>query len=355
MQIHAFKNKFNYLEDPLVKNELNNIAALVRDFPEESEGIEKIFDKDFDVLIGAGTADNPWPSMNRYDRPDRKNILLDYECTAGWNAWEHKFDKILHIDPHTCEWRNKKLGHQKYEYVYFPVSPRDFHDEREKVYDVIYSGGLGCRDMTRDGEIIRQIISPMANFKHAMVSFHAGGIPKGINLTHRDVNYRDKLLAVSQSKITMVHNVYWGVYPGTRRYNHLTDGHKNCSCPCSKVIGGHEDWRENFAFSDIQKPGGGTGHVPQLKSRAFEAAAGRSLILAKKDPFNILERWFKPGVHFVYLDKDHPAEQIAHILENYDSKYREIAYAAHDLCRKKYTTINFYRDFVLPFAESLSQ
>ena len=91
-------------------------------------------------------------------------------------------------------------------------------------------------------------MNTIKHFNYRFVSFVNNGITTNVNPT-----YVEKLKLISQSKITVVHN--------------LT----------------------------------GTG-TTQIKTRPFEAAFSRSLILCKKDQWNIIEEWFEPDKDFLYYD-----------------------------------------------------
>ena len=85
--------------------------------------------------------------------------------------------------------------------------------------------------------------------------------------------------------------------------------------------------------------------VPQLKTRAFEAALCHSLILCLRDPFNIIERFFEPDKEFVYYEPGKLEEKIREILANYDS-YKPMIERAHKKFMAEYTTKRFVEKFL---------
>lgn len=76
----------------------------------------------------------------------------------------------------------------------------------------------------------------------------------------------------------------------------------------------------------------------------FEAAFSRSLILCKKDEFNVIERYFEPNKEFVYFE-DNLQDKIEEILANYP-KYERIIENAYQRAIKNYTTKAFVNDFL---------
>jgi spore maturation protein CgeB len=119
-----------------------------------------------------------------------------------------------------------------------------------------------------------------------------------------------------------------------------------------KKIWQYQGWENNHAFSLVPRP-----HqlwqrltkrnvvVPQLKSRVFEAAFGRSLILCKRDPFNVIERYFEPGKEFVYYDEGRFKETVKEILANYQN-YEPIIERAYKRAIENYTTAKFVENYL---------
>jgi len=148
-------------------------------------------------------------------------------------------------------------------------------------------------------------------------------------VTDRSASYKDKLRLISESRITIVHNL---LHPKIR---HVIN------------VWGYNKWSDNEAFKLIPKwwqvwkllSLRGV-EVPQLKSRLFEAAFCRSLILCKRDAFNVIEKYFEPGVEFIYYDDGGLEESVHEILSNF-KKYEVIAENAYKRACANYTTRAF--------------
>ena len=89
----------------------------------------------------------------------------------------------------------------------------------------------------------------------------------------------------------------------------------------------------------------GTG-TPQIKTRPFEAAFCKSLILCKKDQWNIIEEWFEPNTEFLYYEDSNDLYHIIRkALDNY-SDYQDIIERAHTKALNNYTTRHFINKFL---------
>ena len=86
--------------------------------------------------------------------------------------------------------------------------------------------------------------------------------------------------------------------------------------------------------------------MPQIKSRVFEAAFNKSLILCLKDPWNIIEMFFKPETEFIYFENEIDlAEKILYIKNNY-KEFEHIIENAYQKAINNYTTQHFYKKYL---------
>ena len=188
-------------------------------------------------------------------------------------------DKIFTICPPSI------TGRQKREYCFFPFNEKFIPTDFSKIYDVIYCG-------TANGNHVSEIVNTLPKFNYKFVSF--GGHP---NITDSGISYVEKLKLISQSKITLVHNL----------------------------------------------TGGGT---TQIKTRPFEAAFSKSLIICKKDQWNIIEEWFTPNEEFLYYNTTEELEDtIKDVLDNYE-KYSPMIEKAHNRALNNYTTRHFIKKYL---------
>ena len=177
-------------------------------------------------------------------------------------------------------------GRAKREDAFFPIDGDKIPPQTEKEFDVVYAGFAGAPHVS-------EIISVLPDYSYRFISF--GQINDMV--TDVNVSYLEKLNVLSKCKISLIHNL----------------------------------------------AGNGT---PQLKSRPFEAAAARCLILCKKDEWNIIETWFEEGKDFLYFtDVNDLREKINHILANY-SEYQFMIENAYNKVVNNYTTKHFVQKYL---------
>lgn len=221
--------------------------------------------------------------------------------------YDHLFSKVFSICPYTTEWYNIYYNKQ-YTNVFIPIEyqPQNYI---EKIYDIIYAGHI------YEGEIENNV-SVLKHFNYRIVSN-----TNHLLTTNRSVSNDEKLKLISQSKISLIHNL---LYPTKEHINHI------------KTI---NDYKNNKAFSKLDH-----GIVPQIKGRVFESALYKSLILCQRDPWNIIEKWFEPEKEFIYYDKENAKEQIQDILNNYED-YVPIIERAY-IKGLNYTTESFFNTYL---------
>jgi hypothetical protein len=237
--------------------------------------------------------------------------------------YDADFCKIFTLCPYTAKYLNETQGNSKRVPIFFPFNEDYIPKKEEKIFDIIYTGHVVSTKILKDLEIISRFnYKFVSNSKHELV-------------TDLSVDYAGKMSLISKSKITLVHNL---LYPTLR---HIRNVWK------------YADWRNNSAFSELPSLiniykyfiSSEKMVVPQLKSRVFEAAFGRSLILCKKDPFNVIEKYFIPDKEFLYYEEGGLENTIQLIINNYE-KYSHIAERAYERAIVEYTTEAFFNKYL---------
>lgn len=175
---------------------------------------------------------------------------------------------------------------EKREFIFFPTNEKIIPSSFDKIFDVIYTGYANAPH-------VDEILSVISNYNYCFVSF----TKSNHYVTHVNVPYIEKLNLISKSKITVVHNL--------------------------------------------------TGnYTPQLKSRPFEAAFSKSLILCKKDDWNFIETWFEPNTEFLYYNNSEELKKIIDdVLVNYE-KYIPIIEKCYNRAINNYTTKHFVKKYL---------
>jgi hypothetical protein len=260
---------------------------------------------------------------------EKKIVRLEFEepnkffTPEDFDSYDQDFYKVFTLCPYTAEYLNEKQGYHRRVPIFFPFGDEHIPPVMQKIYDIIYTGHLHPKPILRD-------IKTISQFNYRLVSNSMSSL-----VTDRGVDYEQKINLIAQSRITLVHNL---LYPNFR---HL----RNVWC--------YPTWQKNLAFSKLPTPWKSVFFftnrdkmvVPQLKSRAFEAAFSRSLILCKKDPFNVIEKYFEEGKEFVYFEEGSLAETVSEILRNY-ADYQLVINNAFERANREYTTDAFFHRFL---------
>lgn len=243
---------------------------------------------------------------------DEKVVLIFIEepnefFVRGESAFEYqgfeKYDLQLTICPYTAKWAPKRRA------VFFPFDRR-YESHLEKTKDVIYSGGI-------HHPMILDIANSMSRFNYEFVSFNNHPL-----VTFTGGSYQDKLRLISRSKIQVVHNL---LFPNEHQV---------------ATVKSIKNFHENEAFSEID-----SGFVPQQKIRALESAFLKTLILCKRDSWNVIETMFEKD-EFVYWDNEKDlTEKIDYITRNYH-EFLPMVEKAYAKAVREYTVESFFQKFV---------
>jgi hypothetical protein len=249
-----------------------------------------------------------------------KIVFLCFEEPNGFFAPErflchghlHLIHKIFTVCPFTAEWSNKQFNTNKWEASFIPFNETMIPPKAEKKFDIAYAGSWRW-GLSEVGQVMKR-------FNSCFMSFNSNSYT-----THVGVTYPKKLKLFSQSRISIVHNLLFveQVYAKGMRRDH------------QNII------KSNKAFSQIADLSNSSPLAPQLKTRLFEAAFCRSLILCRRDPWNLIERFFTPGKEFVYYDEGSLHKTVNDILSNYD-KYIPIVENAFERAVNNYTTRHYF-------------
>lgn len=240
---------------------------------------------------------------------DKKKIVLTLEepnfCTVGspHEVIHEKADRILTLCPYTARVLDKR------EFVFFPTNEDMIpNTDVEKTIDFCYFGSM-------PGSVpwssYINSLSLKYNFFHTSYS------------NGPSCSYKEKLEIYSKSKISIVHGLCNVKSLDINRYKNFLKA------------------SENRAFDYLDR-----GTLPQIKSRMFEAAFSKSLILCQADPWNPIEYFFEPDVDFLYFkDEEDLIKKSDQILKNY-SEYDNMRESAYQKAINNYTTQKFVEKFL---------
>ncbi|HYD35470.1 MAG TPA: glycosyltransferase [Vitreimonas sp.] len=287
---------------------------------------------DFVLIVGGFEEVNQWDQFGLSDTElqallKKKIVRMEFEEPNKFfigddtDSYDHYFHKILTLCPYTAEWLNKKHGNKKRIPIFYPFNKKHIPAKAKKKYDIVYAGHIVSQKVFQD-------IQTISKFNYRFISNSDHPL-----VTNRSATHEEKMKIVAQSKITLVHNML-----SPKPYHFLN-------------IWRYPEYQKNEAFKEVPpwyqpwKVLSGDVIVPQLKARLFEAAFGRSLILCKRDPFNIIERYFEPNKEFIYFDEDTLESSIEMVLADYP-KYQKMIDRAFKRATKEYTTEAFFKKYL---------
>ncbi|MDQ5951325.1 MAG: hypothetical protein QG639_602 [Patescibacteria group bacterium] len=288
------------------------------------------------LLEGGFEKVRQWEQFN-FSQDELKSIRSKKVCIIeaeepnkfflGDNPEEYfdQFYRVFTICPFTAEWLNKRTKTKRHVAICWPFNEEYAQKPLKKKYDIIYTGHLVSGILMKDLRAISQ-------FNYRLVSNSEDPI-----VTDRGVGYQEKMKLIAQSKITLVHNL---LYP---KVYHLPNIWKTPGWQDNQALKLIPKWYEPWKWFSDQVL------VPQQKSRVLEAAFGRSLILCRRDPFNVIERYFEPGKEFIYYDANNLAATVASILENYDD-YKTIIDNAYNKAYHQYSIKAFVEKYLEPLS-----
>jgi len=310
---------------------MNYISEWIKARPEDPTRFfhfEKFNDLYGDFIFIAGIFD--FTKLDTIPK-DKKIVYFDLEepnrfCSAGkeFNRihLEKRFYKVLSICPYTTKWINERDNNDSQKFVFIPFDEKLIPAVLDnKIYDINYSGHILSNNISRQ-------IDSILKYNYRLISRSNDS-----RVTDRSISYLEKLDIVSKSKITLVHNSLF------LRKDHI----KNL-----KKINFID---KNLAFKKVfQKPFWSFFRkltpAPQIKMRTFEAAFCKSLILCRKDDFNVIENFFEKDKEFLYYkDKKELKIIIKNVLSDYD-KYLPIIENAYNKAVNNYTTKKFAEKYL---------
>ena len=214
-------------------------------------------------------------------------------------------DKVFTLCPYTAESIDNRIS------VFFPFNPEYIPNTETKDVDVVYAGSSPVN--INLSVVAKDMISNERSF--AYVSWNGGNIKNAFT-------FEEKMSWYGRSKISIIHNIV-SALGNEHRYKDFYNANKN------------------KAFDNLDR-----GIMPQIKSRVFESAFSKCIMLVKRDPWNVIENFFEPEKDFLYFDNEAEFSQISEeLLSNYD-QYNHIAENAHNRALNNYTTKHFVEKYL---------
>lgn len=260
---------------------------------------------DWSVLFqGYSTSVNNELKEKYKDYKKRVYLNLEAPCaycsTTECNSDQSFFTHVYTLCPYTCDWLNGRVD-TKFIPTPFPYAKKSFENidyNAEKIYDVMYMGHLLGPEHFKIIQILKNF-----NYVHASLKTY----PPPYTPTHVNLNSAVKWDILSKTKVSIALNL------------------APIEKPHIDYITKYPDWEKNLAFKDLN-----SGYIPQFKPRVIESMMCKTLVLVKYDQWNVIEKWFEPGKHFMYwYNLEDLFYKLYHIINNH-KMYQPIVDRAYE-------------------------
>ena len=271
--------------------------------------------KDDCVLFqGYDTSRNETLREKYKDTPTRIYLNLEAPCAfASTNTClqeQSYFTHVYTLCPYTCEFMNSHQTNTKFIPIPFPFSGKCFEnlELNDKPLDAIYMGTMMCNEHAA-------IVKSIQQYNYNFASIYDIPHMPHLRPTMVNVSSQEKWNVLSKTKASVALNL----------------------CPINEqqrsIITSNDNWENIEAFNIGTPPAGTgaeTGYIPQFKPRVIEAMCTKTVNLVKWDPWNVIERWFEPGKHFLYWDDiEDLQKKLKDVVENYEN-YESMVESAYE-------------------------
>eukprot|EP00993_Chasmostoma_nieuportense_P001478 NODE_2357_length_1200_cov_22.060578_g2243_i0.p1 GENE.NODE_2357_length_1200_cov_22.060578_g2243_i0~~NODE_2357_length_1200_cov_22.060578_g2243_i0.p1 ORF type:complete len:373 (-),score=70.19 NODE_2357_length_1200_cov_22.060578_g2243_i0:80-1159(-) len=262
------------------------------------------------------------------------------------------YNHTLTLCPYTACWINAMLGTSRRTAMYYPF-PLELQPPWKapalRTLDVIFVGSH------HNALPFKWALDVMADFKYLFLTWKASAVFQQLQVKPGmyAANLKRKLRLISHSRVALIHNTLFipahTPVPLCLHGNDAFLAYRANHTPSSCL-----PWRGRHSLLTSPAPTTHSkslhyNHVPQLKARTFEAAFSGALMLVFDDGFRLLDRYFTPGVDFLYFTT---ANQLKRLLTNITANFTRhvpMAMRARRKAMRRYTVSNWVRDFITPF------
>lgn len=298
--------------------------------------LERFSDEDSEQVIFYGINSVLNHSLQEVYKDYKRKILVDLWSPCQFNALlqpgnvnAHQmveyFDEVHSICPYTVKWMNKVNSYEKMRHIKSPFNKKLVPEEREKEYDVCYTGSIHSQEFF-------DLVNTISEFNYRFISKGVTPADFAANkVTDLRVSTEEKMDIVARSKIGVAINLLY-----------LTPEHVNHFLSYPRMD-------ENEMYEGVLEGSRSGEHwtrAPQFKIRIHEYAVSKTLILCKRDQWNMIEKYYVPGEDFIYFDDMQDLkEKISEVLSDYN-KYKPIINSAYEKVHEHYMTETVIQDIL---------
>lgn len=268
-----------------------------------------------EVLMNGGA----WIYENDIKEPyrdyKRKCLLAlwspcEFTAHSGYYHFDHYdfFTEVYCVCPFTCKFMNDHYGYEKFKYIPYPYTNLDVTEFGNYDADCSWMGSIHGDDHIEG-------VKALLGFKYKFLT------------SQRNTWMRHPLEFTACTHVLL---------PNDEKLKQLSKCRSSLSF--NMIYMSPASVKNDFkAFERFDE-----GIMPQFKVRTHEIASCKSLMIVKKDPWNLIEDFYEPGKEFVYFENfDELREIISEVSTNFE-KFEPIIEAAYKKSLN-YTTEKIYR------------
>ena len=216
----------------------------------------------------------------------------EFTARTDYYHFEHYdfFTDVYCVCPFTCKFMNEYYGYDKFKYIPYPFTNYSVTEFGNYDADCSWMGSIHGQDHI-------SAIDTLMLFNYKFITSQKNTWmrhPYEFQMcTHVDLSPENKLIELSKCKSSLSFNMIY-MSPSSRKNNFE-------------------------AFNKFDE-----GIMPQFKVRTHEITSSKSLMLVKKDPWNLIEDFYEPEKEFIYFEDFTELKDIISDLSNNFEKYEGI-------------------------------
>ena len=222
----------------------------------------------------------------------------EFTGSTGYYHFEHYsfFDDVFCVCPFTCQFMNEHFGYEKFHYIPYPFTNYSVKEFYNYDSDCSWMGSVHGQDHILGLETLFKFNYKFLTSQKNTWMRHPYEFQK---CTHVDLSPEDKLVELSKCRSSLSFNMIY-MSPASQK----------------------NDFK---AFERFEQ-----GIMPQFKVRTHEITSSKSLMLVKKDPWNLVADFYTPDEEFIYFNDFIDLEaKINDLINNFDN-YKNIIEKAYN-------------------------
>jgi hypothetical protein len=265
--------------------------------------------------------------MNKIPIPEdsNKKVLFTIDQPNGfyyldkfYDLYNSYFDLILAVDSYSSKYYNNKYKTNKFQYVPYYINDKKLSVPKyeDKNIPIFYTG-----------HTVFSIDFPLVIMISNVIKTHLGADMFNSLYSYYSYNFYRKMEVLQKTRIAVIHctNI---------NYKYVSDYDDRFIK--DDVINEHLPWHKDL-------PTVYGADTPQIKSRIFEAAISKSIILCYKDKYDTIEDFYEPNKDFLYFETEAELHELINKISADYLNYIYLAENAYEKTVQNYTTRNLVK------------